>query len=718
MPRLAQYENTENVSAAPLEGAAYSVARYGRQAGEDISRGAGEVGSAVNQLGEAAAQNETMALAKKASDTDLNLDAQYAALKENTDPNDPQAMAKLSNFYQDTVQPAYDQLGADLGSKQAKEFFQTHAIARQQEFGRRIIADHYQLAGDAAVSNFQDIADNGAKRLELDPSNLDDVLGSIQRAGAGLPPNVRDRAVREATNHVADFTAETLFNRAVRDPNATPQSLDAAYSMISNPDGSLFKNMSPGKLASIQNEFDKAKQSVGVTQFADVQAKWDDMRAAVRAGDPNAIAWTKQNMTNVMGTTPKERAEEIAKREQGFEDDQAYAAKATEFVGKTLPELRQLAEAPLPPEAERSASEKGVAASKGVAAEIVRAYDADPTGYTIKNNTAVGAAYDAFQKNQTPETFQAYAAKAVAAQTQFDPTRPPKIIPQDMENQIGQSLRMTEQTPQAALQNAVAIGQFRQMTGPYGMQAVHELMADHKITPAQYVAGTLISRPDSQMLAQEVLLASAVPKAQMDTTSPMSDAKALATARAAFAPLASTLKGTANGQDLLDGYITATANVLRNRATIAGQSYVSTSSVNGQDVTDATTIANQMVLGHYNIAAGLRIPQSLDKDDVVGGTRSVLNDIGNHNITVPPAYSGMVDPKDTFAKDVKSDGYWVTNAQGDGAVLYFQGAPVQEKRGNITTPVTLKFSQFADLGRQNRGVFGTVERFITNPGSL
>lgn len=709
MPRLDEYNNTQNVNPGVVDETARSVAAYGRQAGSDIDRGASAIGNAFNQLGEAAGQNETMALAKKASDTDLQLDTEYADLKQNTDPNDPASMEKLSNFYTDNVQPAYDKLGADLGSKQAREYFQAHSISRQDEFGRRILTDHYQLAGDAAVSNFQDLVDNGGKRVELDPSNLHDVLGSIQRAGTALPPSVRDRAVREATNHTADFTAETLFNRAVHDPNATPQSLDAAYGMISNPDGELFKSMSPGRLATIQDEFDKAKAGVASTQFAGVAAQWDDMRAAVRAGNPAAISWTQQNLNNVMGSTPKEKAEEIAKRQQGFADDQAYAKQATAFVGKTLPELKQMSDTILPPDAERSAADKGNAASQEVAKNMVRAYDSDRTGYMLQNNVAVGTAYQQFQQNPNAQTFQNYAAKTTAAQNQFDPDNPPAIVTAQMHNDIASALQTVAQSPEGAAQAAGTIQSYAKLAGPYWGQMYHELYASHTLSAPQYVAAGLYANQQTAALGQEVLRAAAVPEKEMNTSAKLAEGSALKLARDALAPLASTLNGTVNGADLMNAQITAMADVLRLRSVMG----------NAPTAQDATNLANQMILGKFNIAGGLRIPTNYDSGDVVNGTTHLMANLDTMSLVVPKTYGALKGPDKQYASDVKDFGYWTTNSQGNGAVLMSQdGVPVQQMVGGKPANVSISFNDLAAQGKQNRSVLNKVERFVTNPGSL
>lgn len=697
MPRLQEFDNTQNVNPGVVDETARSVAAYGRQAGSDIDRGASAIGNAFNQLGEAAGQNETMALAKKASDTDLQLDTQYADLKQNTDPNDPASMAKLSNFYTDNVQPAYDKLGADLGSKQAREYFQAHSISRQDEFGRRILTDHYQLAGDAAVSNFQDLVDNGGKRVELDPSNLHDVLGSIQRAGTALPPSVRDRAVREATNHTADFTAETLFNRAVHDPNATPQSLDVAYGKISNPDGELFKSMSPGRLATIQDEFDKAKVGVASTQFAGVAAQWDDMRAAVRAGNPAAISWTQQNLNNVMGSTPKEKAEEIAKRQQGFADDQAYAKQATAFAGKTLPELKQMSETVLPPDAERSAADKGTAASQEVAKNMVRAYDSDRTGYMLQNNVAVGTAYQQFQQNPSAQTFQNYAAKTTAAQSQFDPDRIPAVLPSDLINNIASTMTKVTQTPEGAAQVANTLTQLKNQTGQYYNEAVHELMDKHILNGSQFAAAQLAGNPKSWALGQEGIRAAAVSDSDLTKTSGVSKASADKVMQQSLTTLAPTFADTTNGHELMASYIDFGSDIMRARGKV--------------DTTTAGQIAQAAVLGRFTIQNNLRIPNNMDASDVSNGAAMTLAQISKRNIQPPPSFSGFGPAlqHDAYMDDVKDFGHWSTNARGDGAILYDQyGAPVYEKQNGKTVQVEIPYTSLAQTGKQNRSAYQSV----------
>jgi hypothetical protein len=119
------------------------------------------------------------------------------------------------------------------------------------------------------------------------------------------------------------------------------------------------------------------------------------------------------------------------------------------------------------------------------------------------------------------------------------------------------------------------------------------------------------------------------------------------------------------------------------------------------DINSAGALAAKMVMGEYQFAGSLRMPTDVNAAQVVTGTKSVLADIPNHKLVIPPSYSGTgpADQKAEYTRSIQEYGHWSTNSSGDGALLYDeQGTPVYEMINGQQRQVSLKFTDLQAIG--------------------
>lgn len=107
----------------------------------------------------------------------------------------------------------------------------------------------------------------------------------------------------------------------------------------------------------------------------------------------------------------------------------------------------------------------------------------------------------------------------------------------------------------------------------------------------------------------------------------------------------------------------------------------------GMSTGDAAAKAFNNTIGrNYTIVANMRIPKSLDKDQVLAGADRMFRDLPNMQFALPSGVPAGMAPKDAqaqYADGLKSAGIWVTAGDESGLVLYDNLArtPVRTKDG-------------------------------------
>ena len=88
---------------------------------------------------------------------------------------------------------------------------------------------------------------------------------------------------------------------------------------------------------------------------------------------------------------------------------------------------------------------------------------------------------------------------------------------------------------------------------------------------------------------------------------------------------------------------------------------------------EANEFASRMVLGDYHPRGSLRIPQAagLDPDNVVDGTKYLMQSIAKQDLVVPPNYEGLKgeDARASYIRGLHLGATWVADGNEKGAVL-------------------------------------------------
>lgn len=729
MPKIPQFEATARLEPTNMaEEAANKEAFHEERTAEIAPRlyeqGARELQGGINQMDEHQAQAQTASMLNDISDLTVQAHQQ---LNTTLNGYDPSSGTDVMQGFTDDLDKRLDAIGDKYDNPKTQE-----AFARMRAETRTNLLDRGYTQQQDIVRTYtaQQLGSSGQKMANAaatDPASVDIIAGqyksSIQTMADQHPgmfsADERDKLTRSGVEDIYNSAGMQIVHQINSNPNASLRDIAAARQLLA---GDNFKNnMSPTDYNKVLDDLDKAGETRQDAATIYIDKSTPQILDSVRQnGDPDG-RWGR-----LLGSTAVHTPEQLAAAQVRL--DQYNAAIADHKVGQDINNMpeNQVQQYIQARKADWASANSGgdpaaVTAAHGAYDAAVRMakerdeeFNKSPATYMLNHNDTVGALYAKYQQNPTPQSFQVYAAFSAGQQQKLYPGQPVEVLTNDMKQDVKSKMAAVDQTPQGALAAAATLNQLHDLTGQYYTGAIHELMKDKIIRPDQYVAGTLIARPESQMLAQEVLQAAAVPKDAMDKTSPLAEDRAVAVARAAFLPLAQTMKGTVNGDDLLNAYISSTAQVLRQRAVSGGPQYLG-SKMSGQVAQDATQIANQMVLGRIQVKGGMRIPTNYDAGDVVGGATSVQGDLANHDLVLAPSYGGLINGKQQYAKDIASDGYWVTNPKGDGAVLYFQGAPVHEKGPKGTTQtISLNFDQMQKLGKSSRSPLNEIGRFFTN----
>lgn len=734
MPNIRQYENQDKLQ--PNDLAAESMEKEGRhdESTAQVVRNNWDQGIDKVQRGLLnldAKQDAATGSAMMADVAQFTVDAHKQLSQTLNSADAGSGVDPLDKFNSDYLQPGLQAIRDKYADNDTvTRSFDEHANDLYMNLNDRGNGEWDQITRQQTATNMKSTGDSLANAATLSPADVDGLAAQSDKmidGFRGMFPSRMNGAEADAMKKqqregIYNSAATSALDAVMKNPTASLNDIDQLRTVFS---GDNFKdNMTPETYSRVMGDLDKTRLTRQTAASMSIKDNMPDMLAHVRQfGDDQGVVpkyigayaadspdRTMADQANMQKQYQEALNEHDANKAIGDLPRDQAAAYVSGLKGKAQSATGMFDVGP--------ATDKYNAAVKALK-DRDEEFGKDPSAYMINHNDTVGALYQAYQKNPTPQSFQQYAAFTAAQQQHMYPGTSPQVLTPEIKQNFKSQFSAIDQTPQGATTAMSLLANLKQTTGQYYTGAVHELIQDKIIKPSQYVAGVLMARPESQMLAQEVMHASSVPDDVMNKTSPLSEDKALSLARQAYAPLASTLRGSANGQDLLDSYITSTAAVIRQRAAYSGGNYVGAKGNSGQDAADATAIANQSVLGRYNIKSGMRIPTNYDQADVVGGAQSVLGDLGNHNLNVSPNYSGLINGKDQFAKDIASDGYWVTNPKGDGAILYFQGSPVMEKnKAGVNAPLALDFNTMQTLGKQNRSTLNEAGRFVTNPGSL
>lgn len=312
------------------------------------------------------------------------------------------------------------------------------------------------------------------------------------------------------------------------------------------------------------------------------------------------------------------------------------------------------------------------------AAQVLQQRESDPAAYAVKNAVAVQTAQQSFSANPTPQTAQAFAQASLAEQTRLGIPKPQiltKLQVQTLEDQI--NANGGAQADQVIQSQANLWGDrwgdvFGQLKG---------------ISPVAKVLGYLGNSVDTATRQQVLASANTKIEALKEGIDP-ADVKTVEQKLQTLAqPFAGTMAYSLGGA--------STFSALYDSANRLSLQYVR----QGMSASDATAKAfNALMGGQFTIRDSARIPTQFDADAVMSGARALQGNLASMDIVVPPAPATMraEDAKALYVSNLKSQGKWITTADGKGLALFDpvsqsmvttrDGKPVGGAFGALATP--------------------------------
>jgi hypothetical protein len=345
--------------------------------------------------------------------------------------------------------------------------------------------------------------------------------------------------------------------------------------------------------------------------------------------------------------------EEAAQRYTQYLDGQQLARDVSTLKGMPSDQITGLVQAREPvagPGYAQAQHDQQILTS--AAAHVMEQRNADPSAYVAQNATSVKAAQQAFAANPTPQTAQLYAQTSMAEQQRIGIPKPQiltKMQAQTIEDQIKEN------------NGANADQVIQQQAALWGPQWGNVFGQLKNIPPVAKVIGYLGNSIDTST-RQQIMQASQVKIEDLkDGLLPANITAASQALQAKTAPFAGTMAYTTGGAQ--------TFSALYDAADRLSLTYMR----QGASPADAASRAFDAVIGkQFNVSGAARIPTQFDKDAVMTGAQGVMNNLPSMDLVMPPAPAAMnaSDVRDQYVSNLKSNGKWVTSADGKGLVLF------------------------------------------------
>lgn len=697
MARIPVYNNTQRIDPGPFAQAAYRIGRSASATGSAIKGAFDAAGNAVNNYEDHQAQQEQSDLSAKFSDLDMKLTEKYEKAKQSGDVSKP---TFAEDFVSNNIEPELDALGADLSTEKGQQMYQQASQKMRAEYFKRGVADQVTASGVDAVSNFKGMVKSYANIVTTDPTLTEHAASMIDTLAPNLPQEHRGALTQAAKASVYAASADAWVSALAKNPNATPEMVDHVRKYLDDPKNGYVDNTDPESFEAAHKRLDTIQDTLGAVQSHIAEQAWPDLMARVKSIGVDVDHSAQALIDNYQGTNAKETAVWKAAHQRDLDATLEYG-KTTSYVTSAPRQdvLSQIGDNSAAISAAKPDDLRPLQAKQAALVAALKqrdqAFSNDPTGYVISTSAAVSARYQAFAQKPSAATFDQFVTASVAEQKRLYPDVVPRIVTNDMEQHIGQELAGIANDKEGATQVGASLASYQQVMGPHWDQAVGELYHDKVLNKAQYVAASMFAKPQATGLAQDLLRASVLTPEELTRTGDVTSDKANKAAHDALAPLAATLVDAANGRQLLDAYQSSLAKLIQYKG----------------DANAAPQIAAKMILGEYQFKGTMRMPTNVDAGKVVAGAKSVLGDIGNHKLVVPPSFSGTgpVDQRAEYIQNVQDYGHWSTSQSGDTAVLYDQqGTPVYETVNNQRRQVALKWSDLEKLGDGKTGFLSSM----------
>ncbi|WP_158219454.1 MULTISPECIES: glycosyl hydrolase 108 family protein [unclassified Achromobacter] len=345
--------------------------------------------------------------------------------------------------------------------------------------------------------------------------------------------------------------------------------------------------------------------------------------------------------------------DEAAQHYQAYQDGQQLALDVANIKGMPNDQIAGLVQSRSPmagPGYAQAQRDQQILAQ--AAAHVVQQRQADPSAYVAQNAPAVQAAQRQFASNPTPATAQVYAQTSIAEQQRLGIDKP-QILTKMQATSLEAQIR-----DKGGANADQVIQQQAQLWGPNWGTVFGQLK---DIPPVAKVLGYLGDSVDASTRTQ-IMTASQVKVDELKDGLPTSDVSAAEkNLQSLTKDFASTMAYTVGGAQTF-GALYDSAQRLTYTYMRQGMSYG-----------DASQQAFQNIMGkNFNVVGNARIPSQYDQKAVMRGASGLMDGLDKADLVTPPAPATMraEDAKGLYVSNLKSNGKWITGADGKGLILF------------------------------------------------
>lgn len=322
----------------------------------------------------------------------------------------------------------------------------------------------------------------------------------------------------------------------------------------------------------------------------------------------------------------------------------------------------------------------------------------DPAGYLASVEPEVKAARQAMFRNMTPDSVNAYAVALKAAREArgMAGSEAAAFLPESDAKQIAARLEDSPLPMEALQQLSASAGKYwpdmlRQFSGKEGLSGAMRLAASGMDADAGKKLLEAARDKDFAKKAEEVLGVNGATKTDFQNL-----------VRESMADFNKTL--LAGG----DGDMPARINQNVERLALR---YM----MDGYETEEAVEkAAGKVILDRYSLAGPtgkqFRVPRKFNADRIGDGAEASLLDAAMPGKLLLPDASlfGETFTDRTYAAWIRREGYWVTNSDESGAVLFVGGQAVRNTDGS---PVERTWDELEGKGMEERNIMGLSREY-------
>lgn len=304
MPNIREYTSPidklqpSEIGSAALAQAARRIGALGSEEGQAQRELGTAIGRSFKAIGETTkdvldtiekhdAQQEISMGAAGITNLHDEINKEWADTAKSSDPNDPNVAKNFRDSLEDRYQKFADSFRTDAGRRWA---IQEIGSLRQHVF-EKTAADQATMAGDALITNIGIVKNRASSVVRDDPTSLDAMLGTVDRAtdafianSPTVTPAETAKAHQEVATHVkTDIVHSAIIGMAEKNP-------DLARKMVDS--GKYSDYIDGAKAHDVINTIDRAKRE---------DARWAEYQQKQKIADASQKA-TDQYLSDM--TTP------------------------------------------------------------------------------------------------------------------------------------------------------------------------------------------------------------------------------------------------------------------------------------------------------------------------------------------------------------------------------------------------------------------------------